>query len=69
MLQTFCSCGKGWGLPVVHRLLIVVVSLVEPRLYRAGSVAVEQGLNCPKKYGIFQNQGLNLCPLHWQGDS
>jgi len=34
---------------VVHRLLTVVASLiVEHRLYRAGSIAVEQGLNCPK---------------------
>ena len=49
MLQIFCSCGKGWGLLVVHRLLTVVASLiVEHRLYRAGSIAVEQGLNCPK---------------------
>ena len=38
--------ARGGG----YRLLIAVASLVvEHRLYRAGSIALEQGLNCPKK--------------------
>ena len=32
-------------------------------------VAVSHGLSCSKACGIFLDQGSNLCPLHWQGDS
>ena len=31
-----------------------------------GSVVVAHGLSCSKACGIFPDQGLNLCPLHWQ---
>ena len=34
-----------------------------------GSVVVEHGLSCFVACGIFPDQGLNLCPLHWQADS
>ena len=27
------------------------------------------GLSCPEASGIFLDQGLNPCPLHWQTDS
>ena len=27
------------------------------------------GFSCPKARGVFPDQGLNLCPLHWQVDS
>ena len=33
------------------------------------SVVVECGLSCSAACGIFPDQGLNLCPLHWQADS
>ena len=33
------------------------------------SVAVARGLSCPMASGIFLDQGLNLCSLHWQVDS
>ena len=33
------------------------------------SVVVEQGLSCSVTCGIFPDQGLNLCLLHWQADS
>ena len=36
---------------------------------RAGSVIVAQGPSCSAACGIFPDQGLNLCPLHWQADS
>ena len=36
---------------------------------RAGSVVVAHGLSCSEARGIFPDQGLNLCPLHWQADS
>ena len=34
-----------------------------------GSVVVARGLSCPVACGVFPDQGLNLCPLHWQADS
>ena len=36
---------------------------------RSGSVVVAHGLSCSVACGIFPDQGLNPCPLHWQGDS
>ena len=36
---------------------------------RAGSVVVAHGLSCSAACGIFPDQGLNPCPLHWQADS
>ena len=36
---------------------------------RAGSVTVAHGPSCSAACGIFPDQGLNLCPLHWQADS
>ena len=33
------------------------------------SVVVAQGLSCSAACGIFPDQGLNPCPLHWQADS
>ena len=34
-----------------------------------GSVVVAHGLSCPSACGIFPDQGLNPCPLHWREDS
>ena len=36
---------------------------------RASSVAVAHGPSCSVACGIFPDQGLNPCPLHWQADS
>ena len=36
---------------------------------RAGSVLVAHGLSCSVACEIFPDQGMNLCPLHWQADS
>ena len=36
---------------------------------RAGSAIVAHGPSCSAACGIFPDQGLNPCPLHWQGDS
>jgi len=33
------------------------------------SVVVAYQLSCPLVCSIFLDQGLNLCPLHWQVDS
>ena len=59
-------------LVAVHRLLIAVVFLVAlSKGFRelAGSAVVTRRLSCPKACGIFTDQGLNPCPLHWQADS
>ena len=52
-------------------------AVVAHRLSSCGSWALEcvglvvqpYRLHCSKACGIFSNQGLNLCPLHWQVDS
>ena len=36
---------------------------------RSGSVIVAHGSSCSAACGIFPDQGLNPCPLHWQADS
>ena len=38
-------------------------------LQSSGSVVVVHGLSCSTACGIIPDQGLNLCPLHWQADS
>ena len=56
----------------VHRLqqLWHVGSVVVAhRLQSTGSVVVAHGLSCSAACGIFPDQGLNPCPLHWQVDS
>ena len=81
--RAFSSCGKWGPLFIAMRgPLIIVASLVaEHRLQtrrlsncgsrarRAGSVIVAHGPSCAAACGIFPDQGLNLCPLHWQADS
>ena len=69
-VQAFSSCGEqGLLFLVVRGLLIAVASLVvEHGLWSAGSVVVVHGPSSAA-CGIFPDQGSNLCPLHWQGDS
>ena len=73
------SSGGEWGLlsAAVRGLLIVVAFLVEHRLrvcrlqylQHEGSAVVAHGLRCSVSCGIFLDQGLNPCLLHWQADS
>ena len=42
---------------------------VSPTLEYLGSFVVAHWLSCSEACGIFQDCGLNLCPLHWQADS
>ena len=75
----FSSCGKqGLLFVAVHGLLIAVTSLVAEhglqvrglqQLWQVGSVVVAHELSCSAACGIFLEQGLNPCPLHWQADS
>ena len=46
-------------------LLIVVASLVVPRLKSTGSAVMKHGLSCSMARGIFLDQGSNPYPLHW----
>ena len=38
-------------------------------LGQQASVDAAHGLICPAARGIFPDQGLNLCPSHWQASS
>ena len=67
-MQAFSSWGeRGYSLAAVHRLLIVVASLVvEPGLLGDGLSSGAHGLSCPTACGVFPGQELNLDLLHWQ---
>ena len=38
-------------------------------LQHPGLAVAAHGLSCSMACGIFPDQGLNPCPLHWQADS
>ena len=61
----------GPSLAAERRLLFAAASLVAERRLQAtwASVAVVHRLRCPSVCGIFPDQGLNPCPLHWKVDS
>ena len=60
------AASGGYSLAVVCRLLIAVVFLVaERRLYSTDSKFAVHGHCYPVACRIFQEQGLNPCPLHW----
>ena len=64
------AATKGCSLVAVRRLHMMVASLVaEYRLAGRGSIVVTHGLSCSTACGIFPDQGLNLCLLHWLVDS
>ena len=54
----------GATLVVMPGRLSEVASLVDHGLQSLGSAVVMHRLSCPVACGIFQHQGLNLCPLH-----
>ena len=68
--RAFSSCGK-WGplFITVRRPLSRPLLLRSTGSRRAGSVVVAHGPSCSAACGIFPDQGLNPCPLHWQADS
>ena len=58
----FSCCGA--------RALGARASVVAARgLQSTGSVVAAHRLSCFTACGIFPDQGLNQCPLHWQADS
>ena len=66
----FFSCGAqapgAWASVVVVRGPLVVAH--GPQSVQA-SVIVVHGLSSSVACGIFQDQGSNPCPLHWQANS
>ena len=54
---------------VVHGLLIVVTCCRARALGTRASVVIAHRLSCHKAFGIFGEQGLNPCSLHWQENS
>ena len=69
--RAFSSCGKQRPLFIaVCRPLTIAASLVaEHRLQTLRLSNVAHGPSCSEACGIFPDQGLNPCPLHWQVDS
>ena len=64
--RAFFSCGKWGPLFIAVRRPLLLRSTGSRR---AGSVVVAHGASCSVACGIFPDQGLNPCPLHWQADS
>ena len=76
----FCCCAwafslvetsGGYSLVAVQEALIAEASRVVSQGLK-GTRALEvvvHGLRCSVACGIFPDQGLNPCPLHWQADS
>ena len=69
--RAFSGCGKQGPLFIAVRgPLTIAASLVgSTGSRRADSVVVAHGPSCSAACGIFPDQGLIPCPLHWQADS
>ena len=57
----FSCCGAGPG--------VRGLGSVAPGLWSAASIVLAHELSCSMAYGIFLDQGSNLCLLHWQAYS
>ena len=69
-LQLLCTgLPFRWLLVAEHWLQGAASAVMVPRLQRIGSRVVAHGLSCSVASGIFLDQELNLCLLHWQADS
>ena len=66
----FLCCG-AWalGIPGFCSYGVRAQQLQLPGSRATSSIAVSHGLCCSTACGIFPDQGLNPCPLHWQADS
>ena len=69
--RAFSSCGEQRLLFIaLQGLLNEMASLAAKRgLCSKDSIVVAHGFSCSGACGIFPDQGLNSCPLHWQADS
>ena len=69
-VRAFSSCGKRGPLFIAVRgPLSRPLLLRSTGSRRAGSATVAHGPSCSVACGIFPDQGLNPCTLHWQADS
>ena len=57
------------GFPLWWLLLLRSTGSRPAGFSSCGSWALERRLSCSMACGIFPDQGLNPCPLHWQADS
>ena len=72
-VQAFSGCGKrgilsSWGALASHCGGFFCCRTQALGCMNSVVVAAHR-LRSPKTCGIFPDQGLNLCPLHWQVDS
>ena len=74
--QVFIAMSRGYA--AVRGLLAAVASLVADELSTCGLSSCVSGapvilahglISCSEACGIFPDQELNTCPLHWQVDS
>ena len=63
--------SRDYSLVAMHGGLLTAAAypVAKPRLQGRGLGGMVHGLICPTACGIFPDHGLNLCPLHCQGDS
>ena len=70
--QAFSSCGEQGLLSLSGRRLLTAVASLESwasRVWALGAqafVVVAQAPSCSMTCGIFSDEGLNPCLLHWQ---
>ena len=72
VMQPFSSCREQGLLPSCDARAFHCLGFSCHRaqaLGPVGSVAEVHWFTCPMARGIFPDQGLNLCPLHWQAGS
>ena len=60
---SLAAVNQGYCSLWCEGFLIVVVSLVEHRLWELKPVVVARGFSCSETCGIFPDQGSNSCPL------
>ena len=64
-----CCCTWAFSSCSAWTLIVVAFLVAEHVLLGTwASVVVVYGLNCPASCGIFPDQVLNLCFLHWLVD-
>lgn len=64
LLQSTGSRHVGFSRHIAEGSAVVGLGLES-----TGSVVVAHGLCCSRASGLFPDQRLNLCPLHWLVDS
>ena len=64
-----CCRARGFRARRLQYLRHMGSVIVASGLSSTDSVVLAHGLSCSTTCGIFLDQGLNLCLLHWQADS